>query len=134
MRPKPVSSATETSKKIGILLVASSDMILYKERMTMALIRLRGCAGWSAPLLFANHRRQVFSHRGPYHLLYPLLVHLKRLCIKQCGPRSDCSSGFTLFVCMPKLVLDVSIYKQQTTCLHLCSFIIEMFNSLRKSD
>ena len=26
----------------------------------MALIRLRGCAGWSAPLLFANPRRQVF--------------------------------------------------------------------------
>ena len=34
--------------------------------MTKALIRLRGCAGWSAPLLFANHQRQVFSHRDPY--------------------------------------------------------------------
>ena len=29
------------------------------------LIRLRGCAGWSAPVLFANPRRQVFSCRGP---------------------------------------------------------------------
>ena len=27
--------------------------------------RLRGCAGWSAPLLFANHQGQVFSRRGP---------------------------------------------------------------------
>ena len=40
--------------KIEISLVASLDMILYKERLTMALIRLQGCAGWSAPLLFAN--------------------------------------------------------------------------------
>ena len=31
----------------------------------MALIRLRGCAGWSAPELFANPRSQVFSRRGP---------------------------------------------------------------------
>ena len=42
-------------------------MLLSKKRITKALIRLRGCAGWSAPLLFANHRRQVFSRRGPYY-------------------------------------------------------------------
>ena len=41
-------------------------MILYNKRITKALIRLRGCAGWSAPLLFANHGRQVFSRRGPF--------------------------------------------------------------------
>ena len=46
--------------------VASLDMILSIKRITKALIRLRGCAGWSAPVLFANHRRQVFSRRGPY--------------------------------------------------------------------
>ena len=40
-------------------------MILSKKRITKALIRLRGCAGWSAPVLFANPRRQVFSRRGP---------------------------------------------------------------------
>ena len=32
-----------------------------------ALIRLRGCAGWSAPVLFTNPRRQGFSRRGPYY-------------------------------------------------------------------
>ena len=31
------------------------------ESLSAALIRLRGCAGWSAPLLFANPGRQ-FSH------------------------------------------------------------------------
>ena len=40
-------------------------MILSKKRITKALIRLRGCAGWSAPLLFANPRWQVLSRRGP---------------------------------------------------------------------
>ena len=39
-------------------------MFLSKKRITKAVIRLRGCAGWSAPLLFANPRRQVFSRRG----------------------------------------------------------------------
>ena len=41
-------------------------MVLSKKRIAKALIRLRGCAGWSAPVLFANTRRQVFSRRGPY--------------------------------------------------------------------
>ena len=41
-------------------------MMLSKKRNTRALIRLRGCAGWSAPLLFATTRRQVFSRRGPF--------------------------------------------------------------------
>ena len=39
-------------------------MILYKKRITKVLIRLRGCAGCSAPVLFANPRKQVFSRRG----------------------------------------------------------------------
>ena len=29
-------------------------MVLSKKRITKALIRLRRCAGWSAPVLFAN--------------------------------------------------------------------------------
>ena len=64
-RPETVSSAIETSKKTEISLVASLDVILFEKRITKALIRLRGCAGWSALLLFANPRRQVFSRRGP---------------------------------------------------------------------
>ena len=59
-RLKLVSSATETSYKIKISLVASLDMIVSKKQITKALICLRGCAGWSAPLLFANPRRQDF--------------------------------------------------------------------------
>ena len=52
-RFKPACSATETSLKNEISLVASLDRILSKKRKTKVLIRLRGCAGWSDPLLFA---------------------------------------------------------------------------------
>ena len=57
VRFKPVSWASETSKKIEILPVASLDIILSNKRITKALIRL----GWSASLLLANPPRQVFS-------------------------------------------------------------------------
>ena len=62
---KPVSSATETSWNIEISLAAILYMILSNQRTTKALIRLCECTGWSAPLLFANRLRQVFSRRGP---------------------------------------------------------------------
>ena len=65
-RLKPVSSAIETSENSEKSLVASLDMILSKKRITKALIRLRGCAGWSVPVLFTNPQRQVFSRQGPY--------------------------------------------------------------------
>ena len=64
-RLKPVSSATETSKIIEISLEVSLYIILSSKRITKALISLRGSAGWSAPMLFANPRRQVLSRRGP---------------------------------------------------------------------
>ena len=35
------------------------------KQITKALIRLRGCAGWLAHVLFANPRRQGFSRRDP---------------------------------------------------------------------
>ena len=37
----------------------------FKTRITKVLIRLRRCAGWSAPLLLLNSRRQVFLRWGP---------------------------------------------------------------------
>ena len=52
-------------RKNEISPVASLRMKLSKKRTTKALIRLRGCAGWSAPVLFATPQRQVYSRRGP---------------------------------------------------------------------
>ena len=43
------------------------------EIQTILLSYRDGCAGWSAPLLFPNHRRQVFSRRCPFtieHLFF----------------------------------------------------------------
>ena len=61
-RFKAVSSATETSLKNEILLVASLDMILYKKRITKAMISLSGCADWSVPLLLANPEDRFHMH------------------------------------------------------------------------
>ena len=69
VRFKPVSSATETSCKIDILLVARLDMILSKKRITKALISLRGCAGWSAPVLFANPEDRI-SHDDAHFCIH----------------------------------------------------------------
>ena len=54
VRFKPVCSEKETNEKMKISLIASLDMILSIKRITKALIRLHGCAGWSVHLLFAN--------------------------------------------------------------------------------
>ena len=73
VRFKPACSATEISYKIEISVVASLDMIHSKKQITKALISLCGCAGWSAPLLFANLRRQVISRCGPYNMNIAIL-------------------------------------------------------------
>ena len=76
VRFKPIPSATEISKKIEISRVASLDIILSNKRITKALIRLRGCAGWSAPLLFAYPRKQVFTRQGPHGLLVLFIAQI----------------------------------------------------------
>ena len=53
VRLKPACSATEASENHEIANIETIDFILSRQRTTKALIRLRGCAGRSAPLLFA---------------------------------------------------------------------------------
>ena len=67
-RFKPISSAKETSQNSEIWLEANLDMIDSDKGIAKALIRLRGCAGWSATLLFINPRRQV--SRVEAHILF----------------------------------------------------------------
>ena len=54
VRLNPICSATETRKKIKISLLPSLCMILSNRWITKVLARQWGCAGWSAPLLFAS--------------------------------------------------------------------------------
>ena len=84
VRLKPVCSATETCLKNEISLVASLAMILSNKRITKSLIRLRGCAGWTAPLLFENHRRQFFSRRDPFYFLTLILLFLSSKSLSPC--------------------------------------------------
>ena len=52
-------------------------MILFKKRITKALISLRGCAGWSAPLLFANPEDRFSCDEAHIaHIAYVFILHL----------------------------------------------------------
>ena len=64
VRVKPGCSTTETSYNLETLDIASIHIILSKKRTTKVLIRQRGCAGWSAPLLFAYVIRHIFTWPG----------------------------------------------------------------------
>ena len=72
-RHKPACAATEISA------IESRDIILSKQRITKALIRLCGCAGWSESLLFAYDIRHIFN--GPAHIykLHKVLNKLQTL-------------------------------------------------------
>ena len=59
---KRVSNRSSELQRLARILKfaqASLNMLLSNKRLTKALIRLRGCAGWSAPVLFANLQRQI---------------------------------------------------------------------------
>ena len=49
----------QLAELLEILLAASLDMILSNKQITKVLIRLCGCAGWSAPLLFAKPENRI---------------------------------------------------------------------------
>ena len=74
MRLKPACLATVTSYRLEISDIASRGITLSRQQTTKALIRLRGCAGWSAPLLFAYDINR-FSH-DVAHWLYVLITIL----------------------------------------------------------
>ena len=61
VRLKPVCSGKEASWSHEIANIETRGIILSRQRRTKALIRLRGCAGWSAPLLF-TYGINRFSH------------------------------------------------------------------------
>ena len=54
-------TCTRTSESLGISDIVQVGAILSRQRTIKLQIRLRGCTGWSAPLLFAYGIRHVFS-------------------------------------------------------------------------
>ena len=58
---QPACSTTGTSWRLEILAIKTRGIILSRKWTTKVLIRLCGCVGWSAPLLFAYGKNR-FSH------------------------------------------------------------------------
>ena len=103
VRLKPACAATEASWRLEISAIESRDIILSKQRTTKALIRLRGCAGWSAPLLFAYDIRHIFSWPGSisFHKTFMYTLH------QACRFWQDCFASFIeskdiLFLTIPQ--------------------------------
>ena len=85
-------------------------MSLPKKRITKALIRLRGCAGWSAPVLFANPRRQVFSRCGPFDVNLTIMTVIINYQLKQAdGPISIETSESVNYVIQVLLVMNFTM-------------------------
>ena len=62
-RLKQACSSTETSLSIEVqVLLVYTQHELSRERITKVLTGLRGCAGWSAPMLFASNSH-IFTLR-----------------------------------------------------------------------
>ena len=79
VRLKLACSATAANIRLEILVTETRDFTLYRQWTTKALIRLRGCAGWSVPLLFAYDIRHIFSWPGSYILVtFPLVFYQNR--------------------------------------------------------
>ena len=77
VRFKLACSAAEASYSLETLRIANIHIVLSKLRTTKVLIRLRGCAGWYTPLLFAYGIRHVFVWPGLFIIIVcPLSVCL----------------------------------------------------------
>ena len=61
VRHKLACTAKEARQRLEISTIKTRGIIPSRQRTTKALIRLRGCAGWSAPLLFA-YGKSRFCH------------------------------------------------------------------------
>ena len=71
VRFKPTCSATETSYKIEISLIAILDIILSDKRIKKALIRLCGYVGWSARVVHKPLKIDFLPSRPTYLHSFP---------------------------------------------------------------
>ena len=70
VRLKPACSATEASLSPDSSDIETRSIVLSRQRTTKVLIRLRECAGWSVPLLFAYGINRFF-HDVAHILITP---------------------------------------------------------------
>ena len=85
---KPACTANETSWGLEISAIASRGIILSRQQTTKGLIRQRGCAGWSAPLLFTYDINR-FCHDVAHAVM---ILSFGQIGLgKECRLRSDCT-------------------------------------------
>ena len=125
---------------LGILDLTSIGIILSKQHTSKALIRLRWCAGWSAPLLFAYGIKQVFSWHGSNNSLVQyriLLDHMNAFeflnLLKELVKMIRCEAMLSIFSIFPNkfnkfsktgahLSYDTKITFFSTRCSRFCSW------------
>ena len=73
VRHKPACAATEARKRFEISDIETRGIMLSWQQQTKALIRLRGCAGWSAPLLFAYDKSRFCHDVAHWSYLFAVL-------------------------------------------------------------
>ena len=83
-------------------------MVLSPKQITKVLIRLPGCAGWSASLLFANVQRQgFFAPRASYvnkgHIIWMCSTSSNTQVIRNYSPQSGERRGLWFSVFSPVL-------------------------------
>ena len=76
LKLKPACSATQISSGLEISATVSRGIILSRQWTTKVLIRLRKCAGWSAPLLFAYGINWFFHDVAHFIFFFLFLFQL----------------------------------------------------------
>ena len=94
---------------LEISAIESRDIILSKQRTTKALIRLHGCAGWTAPLWFAYDIRHIFSWPGSWATPF-------EMCLRESPTRQ--ATNWPAQLQRPARILKFRIYKLEVSfCL-----------------
>ena len=110
------------SQGLEILDIASIDIILSEQWTTKALIRLRRCTGWSAPLLFACGKNR-FSHDVAH--IIPTLANWPDA--KWTMLRPSLKSRTKIIFCSFHTGIYSNEYSQLATCICL-SWIFTIFD------
>ena len=105
-------------------------MILSSKLIAKVLISLHRCAGWSAPLLFANRWRQVFSRRGPNYNHLSFSSWEFGICHVGSQPWLKWACTFAKFCNIHTILPELSLLSQSFGVTALCPWARHIYPSL----
>ena len=91
---------------------------------TKALIRLRGCAGWSAPLLFAEGINRV--SRDMAHIQEAMAACNDRQFCLELVPRVTCITCTIVYHRLPPFISIRHCYKESSIKTYVSMFIVDV--------